>query len=307
MNTKVKNKLKYYVFYKDDYLNDVVGVAQVDPQTHCFYDYHYYSNIENLDDFQIGNTAILGDDGQLKLADSTINTEVTEIIAKNEDFYKKLKDKYASQLETVGHIPETDTGILSDYLKDRIKNNQPVDLYVYNIVLLLSSAMGLRLRWERYGMAYNQMSPFTYPEELYEILSAMYNIISEKLANNESMRFLLYDYGGINDEYAKFLDEIERRTRYNASSFGSDLGDKIQSEAFNGANWGYSEARRRLSIMKPLVTISPLSTKYYHDIASDDAYVETTTPEKAKEIFGYIVEQFYNSDDESISNGRLFF
>lgn len=304
---KSENKTKYYVIYKNNDLDNEIEVAQIDPQTHCFYDYHYLEDVENYDDFQLGNTVVLRDDGILELADSSSNAEVIEIIAEDNDFYKKLNDKYGSQLESTGHLQGTAMSILSDYIKDRIKNNQPVDLYVYDIVRILSSAMGLRLNWEHYGSLYNQISPFTYPEELYEVLSTMYNIISEKLANNESMRFLLYEYGGINKEYAEFLDEIERRTRYHANSFGSDLYDRIHSEAQHGKNWGYSETRRRLTNMKPLVTINPMFTEYRHDMASDTALVESTSPEEAEKRFGYMLGKVNNSGDESNSNSGSHF
>ena len=206
-------------------------------------------------------------------------------------FFETLKEKYKDR-PAFGwnNFPITASGILcGDLIKQRLNNNQPVNLYVLAILCMLSDGMGLRVRWEHGGTLYDQLSPFKYPEELYEVLSAMYDIISEKIEKNESMRFILYEYGGVNDEYQDFIDEIARRTRYSSSMFGSKLKDQITSEAYHGENYGFSQKRKELSLMKPCIIISPASATYYHDMASDNALVETTSPEKSKKDFGWVI------------------
>ena len=278
----------YYVIFKGDF--DAIVVAKIDPKTRCFYDYHRREDVENYDDFQIGQSVREGEYKKFEIVDSNINEEVVKIVEQDAAFYEALKEKYKDKPDFgFSNFPPPAKTILYDLIKQRLQNNKSVNLYVLAILHMLSDGMGLRVCWQHGGTLYDQISLFTYPEELYEVLSAMYDIISEKLEKNESMNFILYEYGGINEEYKSFIDEIERRTRYSSGYFGSDLKDQIRSEAYHGDNFGFSERRKQLSIMKPRITISPTSATYYHDMASDNALVETTSPKQAEKNFGWVI------------------
>ena len=278
----------YYVIRKGFFKRIVV--AKIDPNTKCFYDYHVKEDVVNYADFQIGQSIRIDENKGFEIVDPNINEEVVKIIEQDNSFYKKLEEKYKDKPEFgFDNEPPNAVTILTDLMRQRLKNNKPVNLYIVAILKTLSSGMGLRVRWQHGGSLYSQMSPFDYPEELSEVLSAMYDIISEKLEKDESMNFILFENEGINQEYKNFIDEIERRTRYSSSCFGSDLADRIYDESHHGANFGFSKRRRELEIKKPRITISKKATMYYHDMASDNDIVETVTPEEAEEYLGWII------------------
>ena len=281
-NNHIDEKEEYYVI-KKDYFNSILG-AKLDPKTECFYDYHDIDGVADYDKFQIGQTIKLDNDKGFVIVNSDICDKVVEIVKENDAFYEQLETTYGDLDNYLYELADTKE-ILNAYIKDRMKKEQSVDLYVFAILNLLSKAMGLRLKCI-HGSYYDGYSVFKYPEELYEVFSAMYNIISERLEENESLNFLLYDYGQSNKEFKKFIAEIERRTRYESSYFKSDLVDKIRYEK----SCGSLRKAGRLSTMKPFIIIDSSIAIYYHDIASKDGKVEKITPEEAKEKYESILE-----------------
>ena len=293
-NNHIDENEEYYVIKKDCF-NSILG-AKLDPKTECFYDYHDIDDVADYDKFQIGQTIKLDNDKGFVIVNSDICDKVVEIVKENDTFYKQLETKYGDLDNYLYELADTKE-ILNAYIKDRLKKEQSVDLYVFAILNLFSKAMGLRLK-RVHGSYYDGYTDFKYPEELYEVYSAMYNIISERLEENESMNFLLYDYGQCNEEFKKFIAEIERRTRYKSSYFKSDLVDKVRYEK----SCGSLRKAKRLSTMKPSIIIDPSMTIYYHDIASKDGKVEIITPEEAKEKYESILESQDRDDFDSEKN-----
>lgn len=285
---------EYYVI-KKDYFNSILG-AKLDPKTECFYDYHDIDDVADYDKFQIGQTIKLDNDKGFVIVNSDICDKVVGIVKENDAFYEQLETTYGDLDNYLYALADTKE-ILNAYIKDRMKKEQSVDLYVFAILNLLSKAMGLRLMCT-HGSYYDRYPVFKYPEELYEVFSAMYNIISERLEEKESLNFLLYDYGYCNEEFKKFIAEIERRTRYKSSYFKSDLVDKVRFEKSCGSH----RKAERLSTMKPSIIINPSMTIYYHDIASKDGEVEKITPEEAEKKYESILESQDRDDFDSEKN-----
>ena len=158
-----------------------------------------------------------------------------------------------------------------------------------DVIRLISEGMGLRVRWHHGGRLYHQISSFEYPEELYEIVSAMYDIVDEAISNDKSLTLEFYEYEAKGEGYIQFINEIERRTRYSANLFSSELQDRIRDESYHGENWGFSERRRQLSIMKPVIYINSESTVFLRDRAGENKMEVETTPELAKERLGAFI------------------
>lgn len=290
--SNVKENMSPYYVINVQYIDLSTGkihIARVDPKYKCFYDRHIFKGYrDELDEFKVGQTVEATEIDEpiisknLVVTDDTINEEVTRIIRQREEFYKGLKEKYKKDLKTIGYVPSFENNIIDVFIVDRIINGLPADLYVLDILKCLSSAMGLRLRGNPKN-PYFSSGNFTFPEELYKMVAAMYDIISEKLDNNESMRFVLYDFGEINEEYDQFLKEVERRTGYDDERLGSELGQSIRDEILIAEN-NYERPSKeaiRLSKMKPVIEISPERTTYYSDTNSVNAYQETFTPEES--------------------------
>ena len=281
----------YYVIDKDLGFSEM-RIAKLNSETKQFYDYHYFDFYPNCAKFQVGEKVTLSKHGEVEKTDGSVSQEVVDIALQDAMFHRELANKYKDENQfDWRNVPPSIESIIIDYVQDRISQGLDVDLYVVDVLRILSRAMGLRVRWCSGGCLYNQISDFDYPEELSEVIAAMYDIISLKLANGENMRFDLYEYGGKGKEYVEFINELERKTRYPAACFGSDLEDKIADEAYHGPNFGYSERRYQLSIMKPTICISPNQTTYYHDRAEEKSWVESTTPEKANERLSYILNR----------------
>ena len=306
MNNNCKDEENYYVIEKQCYhseffyANSILG-AKIDHQTGCFYDYHVIDGVKNYDDFEIGKAVKLckdeyGKDVGFEIIDDEICDEVVRNAQENTEFYENLREKYGGKMinRKKPFLIPTAEEILHTYIVDRLTENQNLDLYVFSILKFLSSAMGLRLEYESCSF-YDAKSNFRYPEELYEVFSAMYDIISERLAKGVSVNLLLYDHGSINKEYEDFIAEMERRTRYRANYFRSWLVDKIETEkSTRDGSWEYAA---RLSNMKPNILIFPDRAIYYHDVASESGKIEEITPQEAKENYKFLLD----CDNKSIS------
>ena len=281
----------YYVIDKDLEFSEM-RIAKLDSKTKQFYDYHFFDFYPDCAKFELGEKVTLSKPERVEKTDGTISKEVVSLIFQDALFHKETVDKYKDKVPFgFMNTPPSIEMIISSFVQYRVENGLDVDLYVIDVLRLLSKAMGLRVRWNNGGTLYNQMSSFNYPEELFEVIAAMYDIISERLANDEHMRFDLYEYGAKGKEFIEFINELERKTRYPAACFGSDLEDRIADEAYHGPNWGFSQRRYELSIMKPTIQITPNVTTYYYDRSEENARIDSTTPEMAKERYSYLLDR----------------
>ena len=288
----------YYVIENSKKYSDM-WLAKYNNETKQFYDYIYLPTTTNNKEFQVGELVrfhrLLAEK-----ADGYVNEEVVEIVKENKLFYKELREKYKdyprSELdsESIDHgpygcdnwqsIPSIEE-IIVKYGNDRIENGLPVDLYVLDVVRIVSLAMGLRIVWNKGGNLYKQLSDFKYPEELYEVVDLMYDIFSSRFENGESFIFDLYEYGSKGKEFEEFIKELESKTRYPAYYFRSDLEDQIRNEKYHGENFGFSRRYFELSIQKPTIYFTPEETTYTFDKASENARKIITAPEIAIEYY----------------------
>ncbi len=293
MSKEFNDNLYYVIENSAKY--DEIEIAKFNDETKQFYDYHLLEYVPNIKEFKVGELVKLDWKMVYKL-DGYINNEVIKAVINNHLFYRNLRKKYGTDefdgpygCDNRECIPTIDE-IIIKYANDKIEEGVTVDLYVIDVIRILSEAMGLRICWNKGGSCYLQMSPFKFAEELYEVVDLMYKIISRKFAMDESFCFELYEFGGKGKEFEEFIEELEKNSRYKAEYFGSDLEDRIRNEDYHGANWGVTEGRRVLTLQKPTIYFSPEMTTYYYDRAVDNSNKLETTPELANEHYKRLIK-----------------
>lgn len=230
--------------------------------------------------FEIGKKVIFKDD-EIVLLNEGINEEIVKVNFDRKKREGLLEKKYPDLWPKRQVFPSTDT-IIEDYLKQRKEEGKNIDLYVVGIISQLASAMGIKVCLRHNGSYYDQ-SGFDYPEQIQDIVEAMYEIISEYLAeikDNENIEFKLCEYGRKGKEYFNFTKEIEKRTGYNHERITSDLKMKLDSADFHGESLNIEgKSFEQLRAMKPTIYISKKQTVYIPDRSNENEGRIIITPE----------------------------
>lgn len=280
------NENEYYVIDVDNKWGKI-EISKYNKDYKCFYDYHReeYDDLDKMSSFQIGQKVLLKD-GELVISDANINKEILEVVEEKRKKAEELKQKHPDLYPQYQPVPNTQS-IIDDYFTQTKSDGKDVNSYTVGIVDLLSEAMGLKVRRRHGGNMYDQLG-FNYPEELQDVVGAMYDIISEYLAkieDNETVMFNLCEFGKKGKEYDDFTKEIEKRTGYNHKAITSELEMKQHSERYHGENFGFSQRYASLMTQKPTIYISKKETTYAYDRSESNARRKTITPQLCAEKY----------------------
>lgn len=293
------NKNEYYIIDVEVKSRSVkIEVANFHKDYGSFYDRHIIrfrtNDRENTPNFQVGQKiswegekeVIYSDFADISISDQNIDYEISQVAETRKKRQEELKNKYSDSFGKYQTIPSTKS-IIDDYFTQRKSKGQDINLYTVGIVDLLSEAMGLKVRRRSGGKMYDQLG-FDYPEELQDVVGAMYDIISEYLAgleDNETVMFNLCEFGKKGKEYDDFTEEIEKRTGYSHNSITSELEKQQHSERYHGENFGFSQRYASLMMQKPTIYISKKETTYAYDRSESNAGRKTITPELCAEKY----------------------
>lgn len=293
------NENEYYIIDVDVKSRRVtIKVAKFHKDYGSFYDSHSIrfraNDRENTPNFQVGQKiswegekeGIYSDLADISISDQNIDYEISQVAEARKKRQEELKNKYSDSFGEYQTIPSTKS-IIDDYFTQRKSKGQDINLYTVGIVDLLSEAMGLKIRRRSGGKMYDQLG-FDYPEELQDVVGAMYDIISEYLAeleDNETVMFNLCEFGKKGKEYDDFTKEIEKRTGYSHNSITSELEKQQHSEHYHGENFGFSQRYASLMKQKPTIYISKKETTYAYDRSESNAGRKTITPELCAEKY----------------------
>ena len=266
-------------------------VAKNNPECKCFYDYHQCNYIYVVFlNLKIGQKVTLQND-EINLLNKEIYNEIVEahkaILKRNALLEKKYPDLYPQE-----QTFKSTEKIIDDYLTQRKNRGEKIDTYIVGIVSLLSYAMGLKVSWRHKGTIYEQ-SGFEYPEQIQDIVGAMYEIISDyldKLKDNEEIVFELCEHGFKGKDYYDFTKEIEKRTGVKHDEITSDLKMQQYAKDIHSYRWRPKISYKDLLAKLPTVYISKQRTSYYIDRADNNAEIKEITPKSCAESYKKYIE-----------------
>ena len=306
----------YYVLELEQETDDnryVYSVAKLDKETEQFYDRHTIACKEKFEQGQeisikeseICKTKKIGEpdppnEGKIggtfctiELVDGKPNTDVLMVIYNNVNFYKTLAERYQGvNKEKLGqeYASGTHPEILR-FCQKRAKEFNPANPYIIAILYQLAEVIGLKVKMPQHAIFQKCIRGFDFPEELDEIIEAMYKIIEDNLSVGLTMNMVIYDgkllesaYKG--EGYISFLKEVEKRTRY----FQSDFSCKARQDIFTNnplEKHGDGIALANLIRVKRTLNITPTETSY---IVGNEVKIKFT-PNEAKEKYGELVRK----------------
>lgn len=278
---------EYYYVYRKYGDSNMYDFCKYDSTYNTFYDYQYDCDApDEFDTLELGQKVYIDSFGRVYpfyLIDNNIVQSIERVSQKYEMLEKKYPDLWPEE-----NIIFDTLKLVNEYIDKQINDGIYTDAYVIGIIDMLYKAMGIKVRQRHGGSLYSQLG-FDYPEEVYESIDALYNLIGEKLSNlkeNEVIELVLYENGSYGSTYEDFIKELHRRTGY---TFSSDLEQRIDSNYYHS---NYNRMKK-LEDLVPVVYIGKNMCIYNYDASNINSIKEEITPSSSR-------EKYFNNKKSSV-------
>ena len=219
-------------------------VGTFNPDSKWFYDYETY-DLHGLD-VKVGQEV---KDGNIV---SEPNEKIVEIIDKYTEYRRELKkryEKYGRCTLDFAHTPRF-YNLLQRFKNRKKRTINGVDDYILSIISRFGDYMDIKVRI-RHQSDYDSQVGFEYPEDVIEVIGAMYKILYERIIKNgETLNFVMCGNGTKNEEFENFRREIEMRTHFNRNNFKSEY-EYLAEQWYNTPNGRYFGRKKMTAVLSP--------------------------------------------------------
>ena len=261
-------EIKYVCGIDEEY--HTVTVGSFPSKCNWFYNYEHPRLIssENLEKVKIGQKAFVKLTPYYKhiivLTDSTPIKEIVDAKEKRDAFYTKLYEKYGDSFD-YKRSPEFER-YLNICFNEMVKHGKQLDTYTANATYIVCKVFNIRVRANRTENP-EDLAGFYYPESMFEVVNAIYDIINEMVMNN-GMSFNMqytagmsrYDLPIGNSDYNAFVKELESRTHFKNGGIEPEVYVLRDATCYRG----YGDHNEFCDV-NSVLNITPELTEYIYD------------------------------------------